>query len=73
MAPIEPDELCPLPRLEKFQAPRLPRMSDTRGRSSVNDWTRRLREKIERDPANPTRLVTVWGVGYRYEPLEVPT
>jgi DNA-binding response OmpR family regulator len=29
---------------------------------------RRLREKIERDPAGPRRLLTVWGVGYRYEP-----
>jgi len=28
---------------------------------------RRLREKIERDPANPTRLVTVRGLGYRLE------
>jgi two-component system response regulator RegX3 len=28
---------------------------------------KRLRSKIELDPANPTRLVTVRGVGYRYE------
>jgi DNA-binding response OmpR family regulator len=27
----------------------------------------RLREKIEVDPANPRYLVTVWGVGYRFE------
>lgn len=26
-----------------------------------------LREKIEEDPKNPKRLVTVWGVGYRFE------
>jgi len=26
---------------------------------------RRVREKIEADPTNPTILVTVWGVGYR--------
>ncbi len=26
-----------------------------------------LREKIEDDPKNPTRIVTVWGVGYRFE------
>jgi len=26
-----------------------------------------LREKIEADPANPTRIVTVRGVGYRFE------
>jgi two-component system, OmpR family, response regulator VanR len=28
---------------------------------------RHLRQKIERDPARPTRVRTVWGVGYRYE------
>jgi two-component system response regulator RegX3 len=28
---------------------------------------KRLRSKIEVDPANPSRLVTVRGVGYRYE------
>ncbi len=27
---------------------------------------RRLREKIEREPARPQRLETVWGVGYRF-------
>ena len=37
--------------------------------STVTVHVRRLREKIERDPAAPTRLVTVWGVGYRYDPL----
>ncbi len=36
-------------------------------RSTVTVHVRRLREKIESDPANPTRLVTVWGVGYRWE------
>ncbi len=25
-----------------------------------------LREKIEDDPKNPTRIATVWGVGYKY-------
>jgi DNA-binding response OmpR family regulator len=35
--------------------------------STVTVHVRRLREKIERDPAHPTRIVTVWGVGYRYE------
>jgi DNA-binding response OmpR family regulator len=29
---------------------------------------RRLREKIERDPAQPRWIVTVWGVGYRFAP-----
>jgi DNA-binding response OmpR family regulator len=36
--------------------------------STVTVHVRRLREKIEADPAAPRRLVTVWGVGYRYEP-----
>jgi len=34
--------------------------------STVTVHVRRLREKIERDPANPARIQTVWGVGYRY-------
>ena len=29
---------------------------------------RRLRAKIERDPANPRHLETIWGVGYRFLP-----
>ncbi len=36
--------------------------------STVTVHIRRLREKIESDPTMPRRLVTVWGVGYRYEP-----
>jgi DNA-binding response OmpR family regulator len=35
--------------------------------STVTVHVRRLREKIERDPAAPRRILTVWGVGYRYE------
>jgi len=35
--------------------------------STVTVHVRRLREKVEDDPARPTRIVTVWGVGYRYE------
>jgi len=35
--------------------------------SSVTVHVRRLREKVELDPKRPTRLVTVWGVGYRWE------
>ena len=35
--------------------------------STVTVHVRRLREKIEADPAEPARLLTVWGVGYRYE------
>jgi DNA-binding response OmpR family regulator len=34
----------------------------------VTVHVRRLREKIETDPSNPERIVTVWGVGYRFEP-----
>ena len=36
--------------------------------STVTVHVRRLREKIELEPAEPTRLVTVWGVGYRWDP-----
>jgi DNA-binding response OmpR family regulator len=36
--------------------------------STVTVHVRRLREKVEPDPATPCRIVTVWGVGYRYEP-----
>jgi DNA-binding response OmpR family regulator len=35
--------------------------------STVTVHVRRLREKIEREPAKPTRVATVWGVGYRYD------
>lgn len=35
---------------------------------TVTVHVRRLREKLEDDPSNPRRLVTVWGVGYRFEP-----
>ncbi|ADD40433.1 response regulator transcription factor [Stackebrandtia nassauensis] len=35
--------------------------------STVTVHVRRLREKIEDAPAQPKRLVTVWGVGYRFE------
>jgi two-component system, OmpR family, response regulator ResD len=36
--------------------------------STVTVHVRRLREKLEDDPSNPTHLLTVWGVGYRFEP-----
>jgi DNA-binding response OmpR family regulator len=35
--------------------------------STVTVHIRRLREKIEDDPARPKRIVTVWGVGYRLD------
>ncbi|GAA4608878.1 response regulator transcription factor [Actinoallomurus liliacearum] len=37
--------------------------------STVTVHVRRLREKIEQDPTAPRRILTVWGVGYRFEPL----
>ena len=36
--------------------------------ATVTVHIRRLREKIEADPSAPLHLVTVWGVGYRFEP-----
>jgi DNA-binding response OmpR family regulator len=36
--------------------------------STVTVHIRRLREKIEADPSRPRRLLTVWGVGYKFEP-----
>jgi len=34
---------------------------------TVDVHVRWLREKIEKDPANPTRIITVRGAGYRFE------
>jgi DNA-binding response OmpR family regulator len=34
---------------------------------TVNSHINRLRSKIETDPRKPERIVTVWGVGYRFE------
>jgi DNA-binding response OmpR family regulator len=39
--------------------------SDT---STVTVHIRRLRSKIEADPAQPEHIQTVWGVGYRFQP-----
>jgi two-component system, OmpR family, response regulator ResD len=36
--------------------------------ATVTVHVRRLREKIEDDPSHPRHLVTVWGVGYRFDP-----
>jgi DNA-binding response OmpR family regulator len=42
--------------------------SDYIDSSSVTVHVRRLREKTEVDPARPSHLLTVWGVGYKFEP-----
>ena len=39
--------------------------------STVTVHVRRLREKIESDPAHPTLLHTIWGVGYRFDTVEL--
>ena len=36
--------------------------------STVTVHIRRLREKIEIDPGKPKCLLTVWGVGYKFDP-----
>ncbi len=36
--------------------------------STVTVHIRRLRSKIEPDPAEPRHIQTVWGVGYRFQP-----
>ncbi|MFC8507295.1 response regulator transcription factor [Streptomyces sp. NPDC057411] len=36
--------------------------------STITVHVRRLRAKIEEDPARPRLIQTVWGVGYRFEP-----
>ena len=33
---------------------------------TVNSHINRLRAKIEKDPADPVYILTVWGVGYRF-------
>jgi two-component system response regulator ResD len=35
---------------------------------TVTVHVRRLREKIESDASKPMRLLTVWGIGYKFEP-----
>ena len=42
--------------------------SDYLDPSTVTVHIRRLREKIEARPSEPAHLLTVWGVGYKFEP-----
>jgi DNA-binding response OmpR family regulator len=43
-------------------------LSDYIDPSTVTVHIRRLREKIEKDSANPRHILTVWGIGYKFEP-----
>jgi DNA-binding response OmpR family regulator len=38
----------------------------------VSVYVRKLRDKLEVDARRPELLVTVWGVGYRFDPPVVP-
>jgi DNA-binding response OmpR family regulator len=40
-------------------------------RSAVSIYVRKLRDKLEVDARQPELLVTVWGVGYRFDPPAV--
>ena len=39
---------------------------------TVNTHINRLRGKVENDPRNPTRIVTVWGLGYKFSRPQPP-
>ncbi len=43
-------------------------ISDYIDPGTVTVHVRRLREKLEQDPSSPRHLLTVWGVGYKFEP-----
>lgn len=43
-------------------------LSDYIDPSTVTVHVRRLREKLELDPSNPAHIITLWGVGYKFEP-----
>lgn len=43
-------------------------ISDFIDPGTVTVHMRRLREKIETDPSNPRHILTIWGVGYKFEP-----
>jgi DNA-binding response OmpR family regulator len=37
---------------------------------SVNSHINRLRAKIEKDPAKPRHILTVWGIGYKFSDFQ---
>ena len=43
-------------------------VDDGMGTATVTEHIRRLRSRIEADPANPRWIHTVWSVGYRFTP-----
>lgn len=43
-------------------------IDDGLGSATVTEHVRRLRSRIEPDPANPRWIQTVWSVGYRFTP-----
>ena len=43
-------------------------LSDYIDPGTVTVHVRRLREKLEVDPSQPAHILTVWGVGYKFEP-----
>lgn len=40
---------------------------------AVTATVHRLRAKIERNPAEPDHVLTVWGKGFRFEPFQAPS
>jgi DNA-binding response OmpR family regulator len=42
--------------------------SDWQSDATITEHVRRLRRTVEKDPDNPRWVVTVRGVGYRFEP-----
>jgi len=43
-------------------------ISDYIDPGTVTVHIRRLREKVEANPSNPEMIITVWGIGYKFEP-----